>query len=193
MKKTCTNCKDNKLLTDFYKRSMVPDGRCSECKECSKRRNKNVHRNYYSKNKEKLLVDHREYGKIYRQSEAYKKKKRDRNKERLRTDVIFKLSHNLRRRMRSAIKRNQKIGSAVSDLGCTIQFFKNYIESKFQNDMSWDNYGRWHLDHIQPLASFDLSNRDQFLKAANYTNYQPLWAEDNLRKSSTYSTSSISG
>jgi hypothetical protein len=48
--------------------------------------------------------------------------------------------------------------------------------------MSWDNYGKWHLDHIIPLSSFDLTNREQFLKAAHYTNYQPLWAHENFMK-----------
>lgn len=54
--------------------------------------------------------------------------------------------------------------------------------------MSWDNWGEWHLDHIQPLASFDLTDREQFLQATNYTNYQPLWALENIRKGAQRST-----
>lgn len=183
MKKACTNCKEEKILDDFYKRSMVPDGHCSECKECSKRRNKRVHRNYYLNNKEDILEKNREYLKTYK--EIYKERRNKLNKEKLKTDVCFRLSHYLRRRINSAIKRDQRAGSAVSDLGCSVQFFKTYIESKFQNGMTWDNHGDWHLDHIQPLSSFDLMDREQFLKAAHYTNYQPLWAEDNLKKSNS--------
>lgn len=183
MKKICTNCKQEKILDDYYKRSIVPDGHCSECKECSKQRNKHNHRNYYLSNKEKILKKNSKYLITFR--ESYKEKRNSQLKERRKTDVAFKLAHNLRRRMRGAVKRNQKAGSAVADLGCSIVQFKQYIESKFRDGMSWNNYGHWHLDHIQPLASFDLTNRNDFLKAAHYSNYQPLWAQDNLRKSAS--------
>lgn len=81
-----------------------------------------------------------------------------------------------------AIRRVPKTGSAVKDLGCTIVEFRAYLETLFQEGMTWENYGEWHIDHIIPLSSFDLSDRDQVLKACHYTNLQPLWAKDNLRK-----------
>ena len=86
--------------------------------------------------------------------------------------------------MLQAIKSNQKAGSAVRDLGCSIKEFKACIESKFQHGMTWDNHGfhGWHLDHIIPLSKFDLTDREEFLKACHYTNIQPLWAYDNLSK-----------
>jgi hypothetical protein len=102
--------------------------------------------------------------------------------ERKKRDIPFRLSCNLRVRLCCAIKKRCKAGSAVNDLGCSIAAFKKYIEGKFQSGMSWDNWGKWHLDHIAPLSSFDLTDRSQFLIAAHYTNYQPLWAEDNLKK-----------
>ncbi len=102
----------------------------------------------------------------------------------IKVNIYFKLETRLRNRIRQAIKTNAKSGSAVKDLGCSIEFFKNYITSMFKEGMSWDNWKRdiWHLDHIQPLASFDLTNREEFLKAVHYTNMQPLWALDNIRK-----------
>lgn len=70
------------------------------------------------------------------------------------------------------------------DLGCSLGEFKLYIENQFEPGMTWDNYGtKWHLDHFIPLSYFDLNDRTQFLEAFHYTNVQPLWAKDNLKKS----------
>jgi hypothetical protein len=100
-------------------------------------------------------------------------------------DIDFKLRKILRSRVYHAIKNNQKVGSAVSDLGCTIDYLRSYLESKFLLNMTWENYGfyGWHIDHIIPLDSFDLTNREEFLKACHYTNLQPLWRLDNILKS----------
>jgi hypothetical protein len=102
--------------------------------------------------------------------------------EQYKTNIEFRLRSVLRKRFYIAIKCGYKRGSAVRDLGCTIEEFKFYIQKKFVPDMSWENYGEWHLDHIKSLAKFDLTKRSQVLKACHYTNYQPLWAIDNLRK-----------
>lgn len=99
-------------------------------------------------------------------------------------NIAYTLRKRLRTRLRSAIKRRQKIGSAILDLGCSIEYLQTYLESKFQPGMSWDNYGKWHIDHIIPLSKFDLQDIDQFSKAVHYTNLQPLWAVDNLIKGS---------
>jgi len=88
----------------------------------------------------------------------------------------------LRLRLYHALNHNFKSGSAVRDLGCSISGLKLHLESKFQPDMTWDNYGEWHIDHIKPLSKFDLTDRDQLLEACHYTNLQPLWAEENLKK-----------
>ena len=86
--------------------------------------------------------------------------------------------------MSRAIKTNAKAGSAVRDLGCTIPELKAHLEAQFQPGMTWDNWSLkgWHIDHIKPLTSFDLTNREQFLQACHYTNLQPLWASENLSK-----------
>lgn len=72
--------------------------------------------------------------------------------------------------------------SAVRDLGMPIAEFREYIASKFKDGMSWVNYGEWHLDHIKPLISFDLSKDDQVRIACHYSNMQPLWAAENQSK-----------
>jgi len=96
-----------------------------------------------------------------------------------------KLKDRLRSRIRNCVKSERKSGSAIRDLGCTIEELKLYLESKFQPGMTWDNWSRcgWHIDHVVPLASFDLTDPEQFKQACHYTNLQPLWAKDNLSKS----------
>lgn len=105
-------------------------------------------------------------------------------KKRMRDDPEFRLSMLLRIRLIGAIKKNSQSGSAVRDLGCSIPFLKKFLEDKFTHGMNWDNWGihGWHIDHIVPLSSFDLSKREELLKAVHYTNLQPLWGVDNLRK-----------
>src|SRR5258706_3820855 len=98
------------------------------------------------------------------------------------TNLKRRMADNLRARLRMAIKTNAKIGSAVRDLGCSVSELMAHLEIKFQPGMTWENWGSWHIDHIKPLASFDLTNREQFLIACHYTNLQPLWASDNLAK-----------
>lgn len=84
--------------------------------------------------------------------------------------------------------KNQSVNSSgsFSMVGCSVEFLRSYIESKFQGEMSWGNYGKWHVDHIRPCASFDLSDKDQMLQCFNWRNLQPMWASENIRKGSKY-------
>jgi IS30 family transposase len=158
--------------------------------EVRERQNR-VSRKRYQKDSERKKVTSREW----RQKNAkkvqhrYQKNKRrlikritERTTYRRRHNIQCRLACNLRSRMYQAVRRGTKSGSAVRDLGCTIAELKTWIESNFVDGMSWDNWGEWHIDHVRPLASFDLTDRIQFLQACHFTNLQPLWAKDNLRK-----------
>ncbi len=140
-------------------------------RESHKKEKQDRDREYYIKNKERKL----------KYDKAYEKLKKE-------TDINYRLARILRSRLNKAVHNNQKIGSAISDLGCSIEFLKQHLESKFYINaetnemMTWENYGEWHIDHIIPLISFKLENRDEFLKACHYTNLQPLWAKENLSK-----------
>lgn len=103
------------------------------------------------------------------------------NRERKARDASYRIACALRSRISDAV-RGQKAGSAVRDLGCSVVELRAHLESKFQSGMGWENYGEWHIDHVRPLASFDLTDRAQFLRACHYTNLQPLWALDNIKK-----------
>jgi hypothetical protein len=111
---------------------------------------------------------------------AYQKLDRAR---RLKQDPGFKLACSLRIRLCRALAKKYKTGSAVRDLGCSIEFFRGYLEAKFVPGMTWKNYGsHWHIDHKIPFASINIQDREQLLSVLHYTNLQPLWKEDNLRK-----------
>ena len=129
----------------------------------------------YLENKESVLKKTREW---HRNNPEKRKVIADR----YRVKVEPHLRGILRARLREAIKR----GSPVRDLGCSIPVLKKYLESKFKEGMSWENWGTkgWHIDHIKPLAKFNLSDRKQFLQACHYTNLQPLWWYENLAKGS---------
>lgn len=106
-------------------------------------------------------------------------------KNQLKVDPLAKLRKNLRVRLYTALTRNQwvKKGKLKDYLGCSIEDLKKHLESKFWPNMTWDNYGDWHIDHIVPLAS--AIDEQGILKLCHYTNLQPLWAKDNLSKGDT--------
>lgn len=83
-------------------------------------------------------------------------------------------------------KRGVNIAGSFSLVGCSGEFLRTHIERQFEPDMSWHNYGKWHVDHIRPCASFDLSDDEQMKQCFNWKNLQPLWAMDNLKKSDTW-------
>jgi len=88
--------------------------------------------------------------------------------------------------MNLALSGTNKVASTEELLGCSFDVFVEHLQSQFKDGMSWDNRGRagWHIDHIRPCASFDLSDPDQQRQCFHYTNMQPLWAADNLSKGS---------
>lgn len=99
-------------------------------------------------------------------------------------NIQTKLRHNLRSRLRKTIHGRKHGLSPVRHLGCSVDELKKHLESQWQEGMSWDNYGYygWHIDHIIPLSTFDLTNPDDFKKACHYSNLQPLWKDDNMKK-----------
>jgi len=149
---------------------------------------------YREKNKEKIAKNAKEYAKNNKtRIKQYKNDNRDKLNEynknyilkRLKYDPIFKFVTNLRSLIRQSFKRNgnqyQKKSKTEHILGCTIEYFKEYISLKFTKGMSIDNHGKWHLDHIIPLAT--AKTEEEIIRLNHYTNFQPLWAKDNLSKS----------
>lgn len=159
--KVCSMCKHKKPTTDFYKDCTRLDGFSTNCKFCKKEYQKIYYKNYNKKNRQK---------------------RNDYFNQKYKNDTNFRLIHNLRSRLRQALKSQKasKNTKTVKLLGCSIEEFKQYLKSKFKPGMTFKNYGKWHIDHIKPLSKFDL-NKDVKL-VCHYTNLQPLWAKDNLSK-----------
>ena len=112
-------------------------------------------------------------------------------REKYATDIQFRLGMRLRVRLSGAVRQQigagvgKKGASAVRDLGCTLGELMVHLEARFSEGMSWDNYGEWHIDHIRPLVSFDLTDSEQCKVACHFTNLQPLWGPENLSKGAT--------
>ena len=115
---------------------------------------------------------------------SYKEENAIRMRDFAAKNVNFRISNNLRKRLNSALRRGTKSGSAVRDLGCSINELKNHLEKMFDMGMNWDNYGLdgWEIDHIKPLSWFDLTKREQLLAACHYSNLRPMWGVDNKSK-----------
>lgn len=119
---------------------------------------------------------------------AYKQQWRVRNKSRIaayvkrrrKAEPQFDIADRLRRRLNHAVAN--KAGHTIDLLGCSIRFFMAHIEHRFAPGMTWANRGRWHIDHIRPVAKFDLTDTAQQRACFHYSNLQPLWADENIRK-----------
>jgi hypothetical protein len=119
--------------------------------------------------------------KLYRINNSEKIKVYLRNRYKL--DKTYKLKEVYRHRILKVIKGVNKSKPTLKLLGCSVEELWNYLESKFKPGMKKENHGKiWHIDHIMPIASFDLTNPKQQAKCFHYTNLQPLWARENLSK-----------
>lgn len=200
--KICSKCQKIKDFSCFHKASHNKDGfksQCIECREISakKYREENkekiseTHKEHYQKNQDRQKKKQREYytnnkSKVLEYQKEYAKENRDKIKQRQKEYwgenplALFKLK--IRRSIGDAFSRRKKSKNLRSEeiLGCTMDDFFVYIASQFKEGMSLKNYGEWHLDHIIPLAIAETEEDVIFL--CHYSNYQPLWAEENLSK-----------
>jgi len=157
-------------------------------------KNKYNQRKYYLSHREEILKRcklYRDSHKLKRNSDAriYRKThKENRDKVNLRRRINYaknincKMANNLRSRLHMALKGNSKLETTMRLVGCSIELLKSYLETKFVLGMSWDNYGKWEIDHIIPCSRFNLSILEEQFRCFHYSNLQPLWAAENRRK-----------
>ena len=205
MTKTCSKCNTEKPLDEFHKQKRGLYGVKGRCRNCCNaysleydKKNKDSKREYNKKYYQEDIVAQRErvrkYYKNNKESRSiYNKKwhKENRvwmseyNRKKYRNDPNFRILTNMRNRLNHALNGELKQESAKKLLGCTVEYALIHLESQFVEGMTWGNHGYrgWHVDHIIPCASYDMTDPEQQRQCFHYTNLQPLWAEDNLRKS----------
>jgi hypothetical protein len=141
---------------------------------------------YYGYRGIKSKNQNKEYQKKYCSTPEYKKRRMLQIKEREQRDPLFKLSRRIRSLISSAFKKKklEKGLMAFEILGCDFLTLKNHFESLFTEGMTWGNMGLWHIDHKRPLAI--AKTEEDLIKLNHYTNLQPLWSLDNLKKGARY-------
>jgi translation elongation factor EF-4 len=189
---SCITCLQIKDISHFFRCKQRSSGYLSYCKECKKEERKK----YYEKNKERFLKYTKEYIEANREKHRIREKNwRQRNKNKIKEKrkkrakqfPSLKLKNTISRRILAILKKNKitKKDNTSKLLGTDIETAKKWIESQFTGEMSWENHGKiWHIDHIKPCCSFDLTDISQQYECFNYKNLRPLLKEENLRKAS---------
>lgn len=197
-KKRCGRCGESKeVAVNFTRSSRNPTGFGTRCKACDNEL-------YEAKKADPAFVERRrETARAWnsdpknKEARALSKAKSDKKNRpkirehwnaRMKSDMQFRLSIQLRVRLADAMRRllrgkkPQEHTSAVRDLGCSIQDLMRRLELQFKPRMTWLNYGKWHIDHIKALANFDLTDSEQVKLACHFSNLQPMWAAENISK-----------
>lgn len=178
--KVCFTCQINKNAIDFDKDKRKEDGLAWECKSCRSIRNKQM----YEINKEERKQKSNQYWRNNKEKCNKARMKYQNNREK--TDILYRLARRLRNRLYYALKRaHWKKGVPFNEyIGCTQEELKSHLEKQFTEGMSWDNWGigedKWNIDHIIPLAS--AKTEEEITKLCHFTNLQPMWCIDNIRK-----------
>lgn len=161
--------KSKKYSTNYYK--LHREEQQERCKK------------WYIKNRKQLLLKSKE-----RFANRNKKNYNKKEQEKLNTKPIYRVRRVLATRVTNALKysKTTKSTNLKTLIGCTFEEARNHIQKQFKPGMSWDNHGKWHIDHIKPLSKFNLLDPNEQLKAFNYKNLQPLWAKENLSKGNRY-------
>ena len=135
---------------------------------------------YYESNRNAEIERSKRYAKDNREEVATRRRRY--GARRRSTDPVYRVVEALRKRVREAVKGHCKSARTLQLLGCSIERLREHISKQFKPGMSWENYGKWHIDHIRPCASFNLAGQVQQRQCFHYTNLQPLWALENILK-----------
>lgn len=176
------NKERKKKLDKIYKDKNKKEILLKEKKRYKKNRKRILEtvKRYSIANKNRIREYKRKYSKLNRKKISHFQN--EWQKKRVKTDPLFKLIKTLRGRLLHYLrsKKLSKKHRFVEYIECSPQELKQYLENQFIDSMSWDNHGKWHIDHITPLSS--AKTEEEIYKLCHYKNLQPLWAKDNLEK-----------
>jgi hypothetical protein len=183
--KRCSKCSEIKEFNAFTPQKEGFMGLKAQCRSCDAV----YDRNFQSKTNFRSKRDKSEISKQYRKQyiknnkDWWRKYEREYRSSRKQEDMFFKIKSNLSSRLSDLI-RGKKNSTTLELIGCDKETFLKHIESQFDHNMNWNNYGLkgWHIDHIIPISSFNLTDENELKKACYYKNLQPLWWKDNLLK-----------
>jgi len=182
MNKFCKQC--NREFKLEYNSQLYCSDNCRQevRKDFEKKYRKSLKRQIYLN---KYRAEHKEEHKLLNLSWNKRNKKyRTEWQRNYCKNINNRLKKNLRKRIWDALKFNYKSITTMKLIGCSIELLKSHLEKQFKSGMSWSNYGKWHVDHIKPCASFDLSKTKEQKICFHYLNLQPMWEEENLSKGS---------
>ena len=171
------NSEKNKQTIKKWKEANADKIREYKRKRKPTEKEKDGKKRWTEKNAEKLKEYQRQYKK------KNQKRLNELEQKRKQVDPVYRIVCSIRSRVSALCKSisEERNLSATKSIGLNRDEFKKYIESKFQEGMTWENYGEWHIDHIKPLST--ATTEEQVMELNHYTNLQPLWAIENLRKS----------
>lgn len=148
------------------------------------RKIKEAKADHYQKNKTRYAEKSKKY--IQKNREEVRRYHREYNREKRKTDPQFAVAARLRHRLKTVLRNRNvdKMERTFALVGCSKSQLVAHLESKFKEGMTWENAGLrgWHIDHVRPCASFNLTDLEQQKACFHYSNLQPMWANDNLSK-----------
>jgi len=191
--KRCSRCGIVKFVSEFYKnKKNKKDELFYRCKECVKKYSKKCYKNNPEKIKERYKNNSEKINKKSRKwREKNPEKRKEYNKKSIRNYRSIpknRLSCNISSAIYLSLKGNKKGNHWENLIGFTLQDLIAHLEKQFKEGMNWENMGKWHIDHIRPIASFNFNSyKDkEFKECWTLENLQPLWASENLSKGDTH-------
>jgi hypothetical protein len=169
---TCKSCNEEKMHTLFSLHGKQKPHLCKLCRNKKEMDKRHANLEEYNRKKREEWAKHNEKRTATRRKNL--QKRRD-------NDPAYRVRMNMHVRLSQMVTR--KVGKTMELAGCSLDDLMKHLESKFTEGMTWENYGQWHIDHNRPCASFNLEDPAEQKKCFHWTNLQPLWAKDNLKKS----------